>query len=83
MITNLTLQNAKEERLQNAKQQRVCVHKSVHIEGWIMTDQAGLEYKICKKCYSRFRNYAGFKFKPCPRHQEPERRMIHPLTVKT
>lgn len=69
--------------LQNAKDQRTCRHKSVYIEAWIMTDENDLEFKICKSCYYRYRNFAGYIFKPCPRHQEPEIRMVQPITVKS
>jgi len=57
--------------LQNAKVQRECSHKEVLLSAWMMTDDSGLEYKICKKCYRKYRHLAGLTFKVYPLAEPP------------
>ena len=51
--------------LQNAKVMRECNHKEIILSAWIMIDDNGLEYKICKLCYRKYRHLAGLTFKIC------------------
>jgi len=58
--------------LQNAKPLRECTHKEILFSAWIVTDEAGLEFKICKKCYDRLRHLAGLKIRAVPLSQSVE-----------
>lgn len=55
---------------------RTCDHKApglgmvraVEVEAWLMIDDNGLEFKICRRCYDYYRakRLKGFSYKPIP-----------------
>jgi len=60
-----------EDSLQNAKLARECSHKEVLLFAYMMTNESGLEFKICKKCFYRYRHLSGLTFKVCPLPEPP------------
>jgi hypothetical protein len=51
------------DSLQNAKLMRECEHKEILLNRFIVTNEDGLEFAICKKCYNKLRHLKGLTFR--------------------